>query len=143
MSSMKQTNSKQSPHIRTRTDHRSESASDYVEAVAQVIASNGVCRLRDLAEIFQITDASTHRAISRLKDLGLLESVPYGPISLTRKGRDLACKSQDIHRLVVEFLKAIGVPQDVAEIDAEGIEHHVSKETVAAFREFLNKNFGV
>ena len=85
---------------------------------------------------------STHRAISRLKDLGLLESVPYGPISLTRKGRDLASKSQDIHRLVVEFLMAVGVPQHVAEIDAEGIEHHVSKETVIAFREFLNKNTG-
>ncbi len=78
--------------------------------------------------------------VSRLKELRLLESVPYGPISLTRKGRDLACKSQDIHRLVVKFLKGVGVPPDVAEFDAEGIEHHVSKETAIAFGEYLNKN---
>jgi DtxR family manganese transport transcriptional regulator len=41
------------------------------------------------------------------------------------------------HRLVVEVLMAIGVPPEAAEMDAEGIEHHVSETTLAAFEAFL------
>ncbi len=41
------------------------------------------------------------------------------------------------HRLVVELLREIGVPESAAEVDAEGIEHHVSDETLAAFARFL------
>ncbi len=124
-------------HKRTREDHTSETASDYAEAVEAISQNKGECRLRDLAELFQISDASAHRAIGRLKRLGLMESEPYGPIRLTRKGRTLANQSQGLHKLVVDFLLAIGVPRESAEIDAEGIEHHISAETEKAFRSFL------
>ncbi len=125
-------------HKRTREDHTSETASDYAEAVERISQQNGECRLRDLAEMFQISNASAHRAIGRLKRLGLMESVPYGPIHLTRKGRILANQSQGLHQLVVDFLLAIGVPREIAEIDAEGIEHHISEKTEKAFRAFLD-----
>ena len=124
-------------HKRTREDHTSETASDYAEAVELISQNKGECRLRDLAELFQISSASAHRAIGRLKRLGLMESEPYGPIHLTRKGRVLANQSQGLHQLVVDFLLAIGVPRESAEIDAEGLEHHISKDTEKAFRDFL------
>ena len=41
------------------------------------------------------------------------------------------------HRVVVDLLLAVGVPRDAAESDAEGIEHHVSEATLAAFARFL------
>jgi len=41
------------------------------------------------------------------------------------------------HRLVVSLLVALGVPTEVAEADAEGIEHHVSEATLRAFAHFL------
>jgi DtxR family transcriptional regulator, manganese transport regulator len=125
-------------HKRTREDHTSETASDYAEAVELISQNKGECRLRDLAELFQISSASAHRAIGRLKRLGLMESEPYGPIRLTRKGRILANESHGLHKLVVDFLLAIGVPRESAEIDAEGMEHHISKETERAFRSFLD-----
>ena len=124
-------------HKRTREDHTSETASDYAEAVELISQNKGECRLRDLADLFQISSASAHRAIGRLKRLGLMESEPYGPIRLTRKGRVLANESHGLHKLVVDFLLAIGVPRESAEIDAEGIEHHISLETERAFRSFL------
>ena len=124
-------------HKRTREDHTSETASDYAEAVDLISRNKGECRLRDLAELFQISGASAHRAIGRLKRLGLMESEPYGPIRLTRKGQTLANQSQGLHQLVVDFLLAIGVPRESAEIDAEGLEHHISKDTEKAFRVFL------
>jgi DtxR family manganese transport transcriptional regulator len=42
------------------------------------------------------------------------------------------------HRLVVALLIAIGVPAEAAEMDAEGIEHHVSEVTLQAFTRFLS-----
>jgi len=38
----------------------------------------------------------------------------------------------------VAFLQALGVPPSAARADAEGIEHHVSDETLSAVEKFLN-----
>jgi DtxR family manganese transport transcriptional regulator len=62
---------------------------------------------------------------------------PYRAIFLTAGGRRLARESRERHGLVVRFLTALGVPAAVAESDAEGIEHHVSRETLAAFMKYL------
>ena len=39
----------------------------------------------------------------------------------------------------MNLLVALGVPVEVAEADAEGIEHHVSEATLKAFAHFLQK----
>ena len=41
--------------------------------------------------------------------------------------------------MVVDLLMAVGVPEAAAEADAEGIEHHVSDETMRAFARFLDR----
>ena len=43
------------------------------------------------------------------------------------------------HRLIVDTLRAIGVPSEAAEADAEGMEHHASEATLAAFARFLSE----
>jgi DtxR family manganese transport transcriptional regulator len=60
-------------------------------------------------------------------------------IFLTESGRKLAEESRRRHLTVLDFLRSLGVPESVAQSDAEGIEHHVSKETLAAFRRHLGK----
>jgi DtxR family manganese transport transcriptional regulator len=62
---------------------------------------------------------------------------PYRAIFLTEQGRRLADWSRRRHEIVVEFLLAIGVSQESAHADAEGMEHHVSAETLAAFERFI------
>jgi DtxR family manganese transport transcriptional regulator len=57
---------------------------------------------------------------------------------LTDDGEVLAETCRKRHRIVVSFLIALGIPQDIAEHDAEGIEHHVSEETLEAFARFFN-----
>jgi len=54
------------------------------------------------------------------------------PVSLTAAGEQLAKRSKRRHDVVLQFLIAIGVNEKTAEIDAEGIEHHVSDETLTA-----------
>ena len=38
---------------------------------------------------------------------------------------------------MVDLLRALGVPTELAEADAEGIEHYVSENTLKAFAQFL------
>lgn len=121
-------------HQRTRDDHARETAEDYVEAVAELIARDGVCRVRDLALRFGVSHVTVVRTVQRLEREGYVTTAPYQPIELTARGRRLARDCRDRHEVVYRFLLAIGVPPGPAAIDAEGIEHHVSSETLARFR---------
>ena len=55
-------------------------------------------------------------------------------------GAELAERVRLRHRVVVSLLVAVGVPPDTAELDAEGMEHHVSDTTLAAFEAFLTRD---
>jgi DtxR family manganese transport transcriptional regulator len=122
---------------RTRRDHSQELAQDYVEMIAELITKTGEARVTDLARGLGVTHVTANRTIKRLQRQGLVTSEPYRSIFLTGPGKNLAKESRDRHELVARFLTALGVPSDIAESDAEGIEHHVSRETLAAFVRFL------
>ncbi len=125
-------------HRRTRRDHAAETAEDYVEAISQVLADKGVCRVVDLARRFDVSHVTVTKIVARLKESGLVVSEPYKPLELTESGRKLAAKSQRRHEVVYQFLLAIGVAEATATIDSEGIEHHVSPETFEAMRVFVD-----
>ena len=136
---MTETNHPSAPHQRTRHDHASETAEDYVEAVADIIDAEGSCRLKDLAQRFAVSHVTANRIVARLVSKELLSTEPYRPIELTSAGRKLARECKDRHRIVHAFLLAIGVDEQTAAIDAEGIEHHVSKKTLARFEAFITQ----
>ena len=125
------------PHRRTRTAHSLETAQDYVEAVAEVLAQQGSCRIVDLARKFAVSHVTVTRIVARLKESGLLLSEPYGPIRLTLQGKKMAEQAQKRHDLVYRFLRAIGVDEKNAAVDAEGIEHHVSPATLKCMRRLI------
>ena len=127
---------------RTRSDHRSEIAEDYVELIADLIDATGEARAVDLANRLGVTNATVTNAITRLQREGLVRSEPYRAIFLTQGGRDLAEHCRRRHRIVYRFLRSLGVADDVARVDAEGIEHHVSDETLAAFDRLLRERDG-
>ena len=122
---------------KTRRDHAVETAEDYVEAIDDIQSSQGECRVRDLATQMQVSHVTVTRIISRLENEGLVERVPYGPMSLTPVGKTMARNSRKRHELMRDFLMAIGVPEETADHDAEGMEHHESERTLAAIRKFL------
>jgi DtxR family manganese transport transcriptional regulator len=122
---------------RTREEHSQETAQDYVELIATLIGETGEARAIDLARRLGVTHVTVGRTIQRLQRDGLVTAQPYRSIFLTEPGRKLADESRRRHELVFEFLKSLGIPEAVAHSDAEGIEHHVSKETIEAFRRAL------
>lgn len=121
------------PHQRTRRDHASETAEDYVEAVADILAERETCRVTDLAKRFGVSHVTVNRIVTRLQGEGLMATERYQPILLTPKGERLAAKCRRRHEIVYRFLLAIGVDESTAAIDAEGIEHHVSPATLRRF----------
>jgi DtxR family manganese transport transcriptional regulator len=122
---------------RTRQEHSQEIALDYVELIAELIATAGEARVTDLARRLGVTHVTVNRAIQRLQRGGLVDARPYRSILLTAAGRKLSEASRRRHEIVVKFLKSLGIPDAVAHLDAEGMEHHVSKQTLAAFVKHL------
>ncbi len=121
----------------TRRNHSLETAEDYVEAIAELMESVGEARAVDLARRFGVSHVTVIRTVSRLQRDGYVWTRPYRAMFLTHKGARLARASRERHALVVAFLRSLGVPERVAQGDAEGIEHHVSAATLAAFRRHL------
>lgn len=124
---------------RTREDHSRENAEDYVELIEALIRETGEARAVDLAEKLGVTHVTVSKTVQRLQRDGLVTSQPYRSIFLTEEGREMAEASRARHAMVLKFLRALGVPDEVAEADAEGIEHHVSQETLAAMRRFVQE----
>lgn len=121
---------------RVREAHSTELVEDYVEAIADFAAGGREVRVRDLAAHFGVSHVTVSRTIGRLQRDGFAHSAPYRPVHLTPKGEELARRSRERHVTVLRFLMDLGVPRPIAEVDAEGVEHHVSPPTLACFRDF-------
>ncbi len=122
---------------RTRRDHSQEQAEDYVELVDALIKERGEARAVELAARLGISHVAVTKTVQRLQRDGLLRSEPYRSIFLTPEGALLAQSAKERHQLVLAFLKRLGVSDETANVDAEGIEHHISEETLQALRRFL------
>lgn len=120
-----------------RQANQMESTEDYVELIDDLIRSNGEARLVEVAERFGISQPSASKTIARLQREGFVTSEPYRSIFLTSEGKALADQSRERHDLVYRFLLSIGVSEATAKIDSEGLEHHVSAETLEAFRRII------
>lgn len=110
-----------------------------MELIAGLIEEQGEARAVDLAERLGVSAVAVGKTVQRLRREGYVVAEPYRSIFLTPSGADLAARVQERHQTVVAFLQSIGVPEDVAQVDAEGIEHHVSEQTLDAMRSFVRR----
>lgn len=110
---------------------------DYVELIGDLIAEHGEARITDIAQRLGVAHPTVTKAVARLRREGLAVSRPYRGVFLTDEGAALAEKVRARHRTLVALLVALGVPAETAELDAEGMEHHVSEVTLKAFEAYL------
>lgn len=127
---------------RTRADHSSETAEDYVELIDHLIQQHGEARPVTMAEHLGVSPVTVTQTIARLQREGLVRKEPYRSVFLTGAGRELAQRGCRRHEIVVSFLCAIGVPEAQARLDSEGIEHHVSDVTLRKMSEHIGKSAG-
>lgn len=119
-----------------REAHRNELAEDYVELIAELIATSGEARPVDIAARMGVAQPTVAKALDRLQRDGLVHRAPYRAVFLTEAGQHLAADCQRRHGIVVRFLVRLGLDPETAEQDAEGIEHHVSPRTLELFARF-------
>lgn len=127
-------------HASVRHAHETELMEDYVELVADLIDTRGEARAVDLARRLGVSQATVAKMLRRLDQRGFIVREPYRAVLLTDTGRELAERSRRRHALVLDFLRVLGVPEEAARRDAEGLEHHASAATLDAMRRFLQRN---
>jgi DtxR family manganese transport transcriptional regulator len=121
-----------------REAHRLELVEDYVELISDLIRDGGEARQVDIAARLGVAQPTVAKMLKRLVNAGYVVQKPYRGAFLTAQGEALAQASRERHQVVEAFLLALGIDPDTARRDAEGIEHHVSAETVAAFARFVS-----
>lgn len=111
---------------------------DYLEVVYELIQKKGYARSADIAELLAVKPSSVTVMLQRLHAKGFIVYVRYRGLTLTSSGEQLAKSVQQRHRTILKFLRILGVEEKIAKSDAEGIEHHVHKDTVKRMERFVD-----
>ena len=102
---------------------------DYLEVIYELIRQKGYATAIDISESLSVSSPSVTKMLKRLDENKYLRYEKYRGISLTGEGIAVAENIRQKHSLLAEFLKMICVDENIANIDAEGIEHHIHSET--------------
>ena len=110
----------------------SSAVEDYLERILELTNSKGYARVVDIAAALDISQASVTNMIQRLDAEGLLKYEKYRGLVLTTAGEELARNIMHRHQLLTDFLKLLGIADEVIYHDVEGMEHHISQPTLRA-----------
>ncbi|MGA9154313.1 MAG: iron dependent repressor, metal binding and dimerization domain protein [Candidatus Nitrosopolaris sp.] len=113
---------------------------DYLEVIYELIRKKGYATQTDISESLNVSLPSVSKMLQRLEDSKYLEYKKYRGLNLTEEGIEVAENIREKHGLLSEFFKMIGVDEDIANIDAEGIEHHLHPQTLKKLREFIRNH---
>ncbi|HXG05701.1 MAG TPA: transcriptional regulator MntR [Nitrososphaera sp.] len=110
---------------------------DYLEVIYELIEQKGYATAVDISNYLNVSSPSVTKMLQRLNESGHVNYEKYRGISLTELGMVVAKNIHDRHGVLAEFLKMIGVDEDTANRDAEGIEHHLHPETLKKLEDFI------
>lgn len=109
----------------------SQSAEDYLERIHELIEDKGYARVVDIASSLKVRQASVTSMVQKLGELGFLKYEKYRGLILTDQGREVARRIKRRHETLARFFSLFGLAEDTQRTDIEGIEHHLSAETLA------------
>src|SRR6516164_60550 len=116
---------------------RSSAVEDYLEQILDLINTKGYARVADIAQRLKISQASVTNMVQRLDAEGLLKYEKYRGLVLTTAGETLARNIMRRHQLLTDFLRTLGVNEEVIYHDVEGMEHHISPQTLHSIESLL------
>ena len=111
---------------------------DYLEVIYELIRQKGYATAIDISESLRVSSPSVTKMLKRFDENKYLRYEKHRGISLTGEGIAVAENIRQKHSLLAEFLKMMGVDENIANIDAEGIEHHIHSETLKKLEVFVN-----
>ena len=118
-----------------------ESAENYLETILLLQQRKGSVRSIDIANELEFSKPSVSVAMKNLRLNGYIEVDAAGLIRLLPEGQAIAEAVLEKHRLMTEFLMALGVSKETATEDACKIEHVISDETFNAIKAHLDQYY--
>src|SRR4030088_125540 len=118
---------------------RSSAVEDYLEQILDLINTKGYARVADIAQGLKISQASVTNMVQRLDAEGLLKYEKYRGLVLTTAGETLARNIMRRHQLLTDFLRMLGIDEEVIYHDVEGMEHHISPQTLHAIETLVSE----
>jgi Mn-dependent DtxR family transcriptional regulator len=119
------------------------SMEDHIEQIYLLIEQKGYARVSDIAEALSVLPSSVTKMVQKLDKDGFLIYEKYRGLTLTTKGLKLGKKLVKRHELLEDFLRLIGVKEENIYNDVEGIEHHLSWNSIDRISDlvlFLEEN---
>ena len=119
---------------RTRSSSRME---DYLEIISELVELKGYATTLDISRYMNVSAPSVTKMLQRLDESGFLEYEKYHGINLTGKGVQIAEGIRQKHGILLEFFEILGIGDDAANEDIEGMEHHLNPKTIRQLRKFI------
>ncbi|WP_044640434.1 transcriptional regulator MntR [Risungbinella massiliensis] len=119
------------------------SMEDYLENIYKLIETKGYARVSDIAEALEVHPSSVTKMVQKLDQSSYLIYEKYRGLMLTPKGKKIGKRLVDRHHLLEQFLRLIGVQEENIYTDVEGIEHHLSWDSITCIEslvQFLENN---
>ncbi len=117
-----------------------ESGEDYLEAILILKQEKGLVRAIDVARRLEFSKPSVSRAVKLLREDGELTVNADGSLELTDKGREIAERIYERHRLLTLWFTELGVSEAQAAKDACRVEHDISAETFQKLKEHFGNS---
>jgi len=121
-----------------KKEDRTDRMEDYLEVIYELVEQKGYATTVDISTFLNVSAPSVTKMTQRLDETGYLKYEKYRGIRLTDEGIRIAQNIRNRHALLAEFFKMIGVDEESANSDAEGIEHHLHPETIKRLEDFMN-----
>jgi Mn-dependent DtxR family transcriptional regulator len=121
-----------------KKEDRTDRMEDYLEVIYELVEQKGYATTVDISNYLNVSSPSVTKMTQRLDETGYLKYEKYRGIRLTDEGVRIAKNIRNRHGLLAEFFKMIGVDEESANSDAEGIEHHLHPETIKRLEDFMN-----
>ena len=121
-----------------KKEDRTDRMEDYLEVIYELVEQKGYATTVDISTYLNVSSPSVTKMTQRLDETGYLKYEKYRGIRLTDEGVLIAQNIRNRHGLLAEFFKMIGVDEESANSDAEGIEHHLHPETIKRLEDFMN-----
>ena len=116
----------------------SQSAEDYLERIHELIEAKGSAHVADIAQSLKVGQPSVTSMVQKLADEGYLRYEKYRSITLTDVGRTVALHIRDRHIVLANFFTLFGLDDETQARDIEGIEHHLSPDTLQTLADLTN-----
>ena len=122
---------------KTKKISNTTSEEDYLEVIAELVELKGYATTLDISRFMNVSPPSVTKMLQKLDEKKYLEYEKYHGINLTNNGKQIADTIRRKHSMLLEFFEILNVGKDIANQDAEGLEHHLNAKTIRQLRKYI------